>query len=650
VGTTLGLGASALLNVAASGTAPLSYQWRKDAVLLPGATGATYQIQSAKALDGGSYDVVVTNPVGSVASTPVLVSVNTPVTITTAPAAQAVNPGAPATFSVVAAGTGPLSYQWRKGGVEIAGGTAATFSIPAVQVSDAWTYDVVVSNAAGSAISAGAALSVNTPVSITSQPVGAALVHLAPLRLSVAATGTGPLSYQWSKDGVPLAGGTGASFALASAQLVDAGSYAVQVGNAVGTVVSSAAVVSVSTPVSITGQPVGATLDANTVATLSVTATGSGPLSYQWRKDGVAITGGTAATYSVPALRGVDAGSYDVVVSNLASSVTSAKAVLSVNTAPAITQQPVALTVITGITAKFSVTATGGAPLSYQWFKGATPITGATESTLTFSPVVLADAADYSVKVTNTLGSATSNSAALSLTSGPMLTRQPVAVAVNPGKSASFTVAAVGPSNAGAITYQWRKNGVAISGATGATYTIAAAAATHVGLYDVLAKNGSGSMLSTGVPLTLNVAAAIKTAPAAVAVNPGASTTLSVAVSGTTPFTYQWRRAGVAVSGANQSTYTIASAQSSNVGSYDVVVGNVVNTVTSTAALVRLNSPVSITTQPAATTVNPGASKTLSVVAWRSPGRTRPPTCSPVRESTMWAVTTWCSPMWWGVW
>jgi hypothetical protein len=633
VGATLRLGSSLVLEVAAAGTAPITYQWRKDGVAIVGATRATHHINSAKVVDAGSYDVVVTNVTGDVTSGPAVVAVDTPVTITTPPAALSVNPGAPATFSVVAAGTPPLTYQWRRGGVEIAGGTAASYTIPAVQASDAWTYDVVVTNPQGSAISAGAALSVNVPVTITKQPVGAAVLNLAPVRLSVTATGTAPLSYQWRKDSVAIVGGTGATLALDAAQLSDAGSYDVQVRNAVGEVLSAAAVLSVHTPVSITGQPTDATLDEGTAATLSVTASGSAPLSYHWRKDGVALAGGTAATYLIPAVRSVDGGSYDVVVSNPASSSTSAVARLVVNALPVITAPPVSLTVIAGVTARFSVTATGAAPLRYQWFKGGGAISGGTGSTLVLSPVTPSDEASYSVEVSNALGRVTSGSAALSLTAGPVITQQPVAVAANPGKSARFTVTAEGASNAGTVTFQWRRNGALIAGATGSSYSIASAGTSHVGMYDVLAKNGSGSMLSVAVPLTLNAAVAIKTGPAAVAVNPGGSTTLSVVASGTEPLTYQWRRAGVAVAGAKQSTFTIASAQASNVGSYDVVVGNMVNTVTSKAAVVSLNAPVRIKTQPASGAVNPGASRTLSVAAsgtapityqWRRAGQPIP--------------------------
>jgi hypothetical protein len=614
-GATLGLGGSATLVVGASGTAPISYQWRREGVPIPGATLATYQITSAKATDQGAYDVVVNNVAGTATSNAVTVAVNTPVSITTQPAALTVNPGTAASFSVVALGSGTLTYQWRRAGLAIPGANSTTYSIAAAQASDAWTYDVVVTNALGSAISSGALLSVNTPVAITAQPQSLAVVVQTPLSLSVTATGTAPLTYQWRKGGTPIAGATGATLTVSPAQLADAGSYDVQVTNPVGMVQSNAAQVTVANPVVITTQPATVSRDTGTAHTFSVVATGSEPLSYQWRRNGVALAGGTQASYAIASVQTVTAGTYDVVVSNPVGSVTSSPAVLSVNTAPVLVKQPAALTVILGVSARFSVTATGGMPLAYQWKKDGVDIPGATSDTFSIASVTGADTASYSVVVTNSLGSVTSSNATLSLTSGPMITNQPVAVAVNSGRSASFSVGAIGPVGAGVLSYQWRRNGVAIVGATAATYSIASVRTTNTGLYDVLVRNGSGSTLSDSVALSINAVPTIVTQPASLVVNSGSAATLSVVANGTDPLTYRWRRGGVAVAGATQSTFTIPQVQTSNIGSYDVQVSNVAGTVTSSAANITLNQSITITRQPASVAVNPGSLTAFSVAA-----------------------------------
>src|SRR5207247_2891404 len=138
-------------------------------------------------------------------------------------------------------------------------------------------------------------------------------------------------------------------------------------------------------PPSITTQPANKTVNVGQTATFSVTATGSPPLQYQWRKNGANIPGATNSSYTTPATVATDNGSlFSVVVSNGGGSVTSNNATLTVNKLPpTITTQPANTTVKAGKTAKFTVTATGATPLNYQWRKNGTNITGATKSSYT---------------------------------------------------------------------------------------------------------------------------------------------------------------------------------------------------------------------------------------------------------------------------
>src|SRR5882762_7484201 len=126
-------------------------------------------------------------------------------------------------------------------------------------------------------------------------------------------------------------------------------------------------------PPSLSVQPANAAVNAGQTATFVTSATGTSPISYQWRKNGASIPGGMASSYTTPATTLADNGAkFDVVVSNSAGSVTSSPATLTVSPAsmaPTITMQPVNQTVITGQTATFTVTAIGASPLSYQWRK-----------------------------------------------------------------------------------------------------------------------------------------------------------------------------------------------------------------------------------------------------------------------------------------
>src|SRR5215472_12260846 len=190
--------------------------------------------------------------------------------ITTQPASQTVTAGQTATFTVVASGTAPLSYQWQKNGANIAGATSSSYTTPVTTTSDSGsTFDVVVSNTAGSATSNAATLTVNpAPVAptIITQPTNQTVTVGQAATFSVTATGTAPLSYQWRKNGANIAGATSASYTTPATTTSDSGStFLVVVSNSAGTATSSAATLTVNpVPVapSITTQPTNQTVTA----------------------------------------------------------------------------------------------------------------------------------------------------------------------------------------------------------------------------------------------------------------------------------------------------------------------------------------------------------------------------------------------------
>lgn len=159
-------GQSATFSVVAAGTPPFTYQWQKAGMNIPAANAAAYSTGATTVADSGSsFDVVITNPAGSVTSNSVTLTVNaTPSgpTITTQPANQTVIAGQTATFAVVASGTAPLSYQWQKNGTNISGATSASYMTPVTTIADSGEqFRVIVSNSAGNDPSTVAILTVN---------------------------------------------------------------------------------------------------------------------------------------------------------------------------------------------------------------------------------------------------------------------------------------------------------------------------------------------------------------------------------------------------------------------------------------------------------------------------------------------------------
>jgi hypothetical protein len=167
--------------------------------------------------------------------------------------------------------------------------------------------------------------------SIASGPVSATVSNGGALTLAVSAGGTGPFVYQWFKNGAAIDGATASSIALTGITAAAAGAYHVTVANAYGSAVSATATVTVAdSPPTISTQPVSLSLVVGQSAAFSVTATGTAPFTYQWFKGTTALSGATAAAYSIPSVKAADAGSYRVVVTNSAGTVTSASATLFV--------------------------------------------------------------------------------------------------------------------------------------------------------------------------------------------------------------------------------------------------------------------------------------------------------------------------------
>ncbi len=246
-------GQSGTLAVTAAGTPPFSYEWRRGSVPIPGANGSTYSATAA-----GTYSVVVSNAFGSAISSNAEVIVSAtpiPVTIETHPQSLSVNTGVLAVFSVNAFGSAPLTFEWQKNSTAIPGANGRTLTIASATPSDAGVYSVVVRNATTSAISQPATLTVNAPPTILTPPVSLVVAVGDRAQFSVvAASSTGALSYQWLRNGAPLAGATGATLAFASVALADLGTYAVRVANPTGSVLSQPAVLTAPSTMTIVGR------------------------------------------------------------------------------------------------------------------------------------------------------------------------------------------------------------------------------------------------------------------------------------------------------------------------------------------------------------------------------------------------------------
>lgn len=410
--TSVVLSNSANFNFEASGTAPLTYQWRKGGANIGGATGTNYNIPSAMASDAGNYDVVVMNGLGSsLTSSVVTLTVFLPPTIAQQPWSQNVIIGSNASISMSASGSPTLTYQWRKNGMNIGGAISTNYDLTNVTTNDQAGYDVVVSNPYGSITSSVANIFIVYPPAVVGQPTNRVVASGNSASFSVVATGTPTLTYQWYNGAGLIPNATNSTLTLNPALTNNAGNYYATVANVYGQATSAVATLTVFIPASINSGPFSQLVAAHDTATFSVSAFGYPALSYQWLFNGVDLPGATSSSLVITNVGTNHLGNYWVEAWNAYSAVTSSPAALLMS--PSLQTPFAGLVAIRGRDATLSVAAWGSGNLSYQWYKNGQPVSGGTNGTLVFPSLQFGDGGLYSVVVTSPYGSITNTPAQL---------------------------------------------------------------------------------------------------------------------------------------------------------------------------------------------------------------------------------------------
>lgn len=261
--------------------------------------------------------------------------------------------------------------------------------------------------------------------------------------------------------------------------------------------------------------------------------------------------------------------------------------------APSIIAQPVAQNVTAGQSGHFAVTASGAAPLAFQWYKNGNKVGGNSAVFDTGATTQDDDGAVYTVDVSNGAGDQMSAQAVLHVFAPVPVSigQAPQPQNVDEGQSAHFAVVAA--SGSPTVSYQWLKNGQAIAGATNPSYDTPILNVGDNGeTYAVTVSNPVNSITTTAVTLTVNAARApvITQDPTSVVTNPGQPAGFSVVAGGSAPFHYQWTKNGIVV-GDDAPSLTINAVQSSDVGTYQVTVTNIVGQATSKGATLKLAPP-----------------------------------------------------------
>lgn len=315
---------------------------------------------------------------------------------------------------------------------------------------------------------------------------------------------------------------------------------------------SSTAALTVNRAPAVTTNPSNQTVNAGQTATFTAAANGFPSPTVQWQvsTNGGStfsnIAGATSTTLTFAAASSQDGNQYRAVFTNSVSSATTTAATLTVNTAPAVTTNPSNQTVNAGQTATFTAAATGKPTPTVQWQVstngGSTfaNVSGATSATLSFTATAGQDGSQYRAVFTNSVGSATSTAATLTVNVAPLVTTNPTNQIVNAGQTATFTAAASGKPTP---TVQWQvstnsgANFTDIAGATSTTLSFTAAAGQNGNQYRAVFTNSLGTATTTGATLTVNSAPQITSANNA-SFTVGTAGSFTVTATGTPPPTF----------------------------------------------------------------------------------------------------------------
>jgi hypothetical protein len=602
-GQTLGVDTSSIAD--ADGLGAFSYQWLRDGNVIAGATAGSYTLTQADVGASLSVRVSYTDGGGTVeqltsAGVGPITNLNdapTGAPVVTGTASQGHTLGVDTSSIADAEGLGAFSYQWLRDGNVIAGATAGSYTLTQADVGTSLSVRVSYTDGGGTVeqlTSAG----VGPITNVNDAPTGAPVVTgtatqgqtLSADTSAIAdADGLGAFSYQWLRDGNAITGATAGSYTLTQADVGASLSVRVSYTDGGGTVeqltspgvgpITNLNDAPIGAPV-VTGTATqGQTLSADTSAIAD--ADGLGAFSYQWLRDGNVIGGATTVSYT---LTQADVGASLSVRVSYTDGGGTAEQITSTGVGPVVNlnDTPTGAPVVTGTATQGQTFSTdtsaiadadGLGAFSYQWLRDGNAITGATAGSYTLTQADVGTS--LSVRVSYTDGGGTAEQIS-SAGVGPIInvndapTGAPVVTGTaTQGQTLSADTSAIADADGlGAFSYQWLRDGNAITGATAGSYTLTQADVGASLSVRVSYTDGGGTveqLTSPGVgPITnLNdapIGAPVVTGTATQGQTLSADTSAIADADGLGAFSYQWLRDGNVIGGATTGSYTLTQA------------------------------------------------------------------------------------------
>jgi hypothetical protein len=569
------------------GTTP-TYQWKKNGTNITGATSSTYTTSTLVNNDQISCVLTTSAVCASVPtanSTIITITVSGAVvpTISISANQTLLCTGDNVTFtSTITNGGSAPTYQWKLNGVNISGATSATYSTTSLVNPTQTITCVLTSNAAcastTTATSNGVVVNVNPVVTPTIVIATSTTTVCAGTNVTFSSTITnaGAPVYQWKKNGVNISGAQSSTYSAANLANNDQITCALTSNNVCvspSTVISNTITMTVNPAVIPTisiSTPSTTTCSGNTVNFTSTISNGGNSPTYQWMVNGINQGGATSSTYSTSTLLNVS--SVTVQMHSTALCATNANVVSNAismtvipYSTPAVSIAATQNTICSGNSVTFTATPTnGGTTPSYQWKLNGNNVT-ATGATYTNASLANGDVVNCiltSSATCTTAPTATSNSITIAVSSTvvPAITISVPQTTVCSGANTTFTAS---PTNGGASpSYQWKKNGNNISGATSATYTTSSILTADVfscvltsSVSCAVPQSATSNTLNMTVTPTVNASVSITANPLSFCSGDN-FTANAVPVNGGTSPAYQWRLNGSFVPGATSSSWS----------------------------------------------------------------------------------------------
>ena len=500
-------GATVTFTATASSATPFGYSWLfngtnlSDGGNLVGSASNILSITSATTNNSGSYQLVVTNLIGITTSSVASLNVGFVPTLSVQPASLTNLTGSSAAFIATPGGSFPQAYQWHKNATNIANGsvfsgvTTTNLTFTGLATNYAGSYSLVATNLFGVRTSSVVTLTVVLPPKITGGITNRTMECGSNLTFTVSTTGTAPLSYQWSLDGIPTPGATNASLSLTNVHLpsrtvavVVTNLYASATSNAVLTVNDSKAPVITLNGASLMTNELGSAfadpgatandmcagaLSVTTNGTVNINVVGTNTLSYK-AGDGNGNTNTVTRTVIVR----------DTMPPTILWSFTNL--VLAANSNCSLPMPNV-----TGTNFIIATDFSGALTISQSPTNNSILPLGTNRIVIT-------------VRDSSTNKTFSTNTIVVTDQTPPLFSSQPQSRTNLIGTTANFSAAATACTP---LAYQWFFNDTVLTDKTNSTLAVSAADLTDGGNYSVVATASGGSTTSAVATLTVNLIA-----------------------------------------------------------------------------------------------------------------------------------------------